>query len=132
MPAFIGNVVFPYPLKWLDKNRPRVMGSDTVTRSGNLVMLRSEGTGQGYLPARLLFDWTPFSSVQTLYTYWKSGGEFTADLENTGVICTVRFAAKDGVAEVRHQTGRDVVHAHWEGSENDVYSGEMNLIIIGT
>ncbi|MFH1114802.1 MAG: hypothetical protein V1792_12880 [Pseudomonadota bacterium] len=132
MPAYVGNVVFPQPLRWLDKNRPRVMGSDTVTRSGNLVMLRSEDICQGYLPARVLFDWIPLASVQTLYAYWKSGGEFTADLEDTGVIRTVRFAAKDGVARVIHQTGKDVVHAHWEGSENDVYSGEMNLIIVGT
>lgn len=132
MPAYVGNVVFPYPLRWLDKNRPRVMGSDAITRSGNLVMLRGEETCQGYLPARVLFDWIPLASVQTLYAYWKSGAEFTADLEDSGVIRTVRFAAKDGVAQVRHQTGKDVVHAHWEGSENDVYSGEMNLIIVGT
>ncbi|MDQ7785737.1 MAG: hypothetical protein RDU20_22845 [Desulfomonilaceae bacterium] len=132
MPAYIGNVVFPYPLKWLDKNRPRVLGSDTVTRSGNLVMLRAEGNGPTYLPARVLFEWTPFSAVTTLYAYWKSGGEWTADLEGTGDTCTVRFAAKNGVAKVKHQTGKDVVHAHWDGSENDVYSGEMNLIIVRT
>jgi hypothetical protein len=131
MPAHIGNVVFPYPLKWLDKNKPRVMGSDTVTRSGNLVMLRGEGTGQEYLPGHVLFEWTPFSSVQTLYAYWKSGGEWTADLEDTGETCRVRFAAKNGVTNVKHQIGKDVVHAHWEGSENDLYSGEMNLIIVG-
>ena len=132
MSAYIGNVVFPYPLKWIDKSKPRVTGSDTVARSGNLVMLRGEGTSQAYLPARVLFEWTPFSSVQTLYAYWKSGGEWTADFEDTGETCTVRFAASNGVANVKHQVGKDVVNAHWEGSENDVYSGEMNLIIIRT
>jgi hypothetical protein len=132
MPSHIGNVVFPCPLVWIDKNVPRVIGSDTVTRSGNLVMLRTEGITQAYLPARFVFQWTPFSAVKTLYEYWRSGGKFIADLEDTGNTRIIRFAAQNGVADVIHQTGKEVLHIPWEGSDNDLYRGEMNLIIIGT
>jgi len=94
-------------------------------------MLRGEGTSQAYLPAHLIFEWTPFSSVQTLFAYWKSGGEWSADLEDTGATCRMRFAAKNGVTNVIHQMGKDVVHAYCEGSEYDLYSGEINVIIVG-
>lgn len=130
MTAYISSVEFPYPLKWIDKNTPRTLGSDTVTRSGNLVMLRGEAVTQKYLQAKLFFEWTPFSSVKTLYSYWRGGGEYTADLEGTGESVRIRFSAKNGVTNVKHQIGIDVVHAHWEGSINDLYSGELNVIII--
>lgn len=130
MPASIQDIVFPYPLKWVDKGAPRVLGSDTVTRSGNVVMLRGENTSQAYLPAKLLFEWTSFSAVQTLYSYWQAGGEYIADLEDTGEIVSIRFAAKDGIVNVKHQIGKDVVHAYWQGTPNDLYSGELNVIIV--
>lgn len=130
MAASIGSVTFTYPLRWVDKSVPRVLGSDTVTRSGNVVMLRGENTSQGYLNAKLLFEWLPFASVQTLYSYWRSGNTYSADLEDTGGTVTVRFAAENGVANVKHETGKDVIVADWAGSDNDVFRGELNLIII--
>ena len=114
MAAYIHKVTFLYPLKWIDKGTPRVLGSDTMTRSGNVVMLRGESTSQGYLNAKLRFEWTPFSSVRTLYSYWQLGGSYVADLEDTGNTVIIRFAAKHGVTNVKHETGKDVVHAHWK------------------
>jgi len=131
MSAYIGSVVFDYPLQWLDKGAPRVLGSDTVTRSGNVVMLRGESTSQDELPAKLRFEWTPWSDVETLYSYWSAGSTYSADFEDTGDTVTIRFAAKDGVANVKHQAyGDAVVHAHVEGHETDLYTGELNVFII--
>lgn len=129
MSAHIGSVVFPYPLKWADKAGRVVVGSKTRTRSGNLVILTVENARQTHREARLVFEWTPFASVQTLIEYWRAGASYSADLEGTGEILTVRFDPEKGVTNLKHQSGRDVVHAHFQGTENDLYTGEVNLII---
>lgn len=130
MAAHIGSVTYTYPLKWINKNVPVTLGSDVRTRSGNLVMLRPVNVSQDYICAKLVFEWVPMSDVATLYSYWKSGNSYSANLENSGGSVTVRFAAKDGVANVKHQAwGDDVVHAQIEGDILDLYTGELNLII---
>ncbi|MBI4962503.1 MAG: hypothetical protein HY913_04440 [Desulfomonile tiedjei] len=93
-------------------------------------MLRPVNVSQDYICAKLVFEWVPMSDVATLYSYWKSGNSYSANLENSGGSVTVRFAAKDGVANVKHQAwGDDVVHAQIEGDILDLYTGELNLII---
>ena len=129
MSTYIGSVHFPYPLKWTDKTSRVVIGAKRRTRSGNLVVLTLENPSQKFVEARLLFEWTPLASVQTLMDYWRTGGTYPADLEGTGNTCMVRFDPEKGVANWKHQSGRDVVHAHFEGSPNDLYYGELNLII---
>jgi hypothetical protein len=129
MPAYIGSVQFPYPLKWTSKASRVVVGSKRRTRSGNLVVLTVESPSQKYVEARLIFEWTPLSSVQELIDYWRDGGTYSADLEGTGETRMVRFDPEKGVANWKHQSGADVVHAHFQGSENDLYTGELNLII---
>ncbi len=129
MPAYIGSVQFPYPLKWTNKASRVVIGSKRRTRSGNLVLLTVENPSQKYVEAHLVFEWTPLASVQNLIEYWRAGESHSADLEGTGEIRTVRFDPEKGVANWKHQSGVDVVHAHFQGSENDLYTGELNLII---
>lgn len=129
MPARIGSVQFPYPLKWTNKASRVVVGSKRRTRSGNLVVLTVENPSQEYVEAHLIFEWTPLSSVQVLINCWRNGGSYVADLEGTGETRTVWFDPEKGVANWKHQSGLDVVHAHFQGSENDLYTGELNLII---
>ena len=129
MSAHIGSVQFPYPLKWTNKASRVVVGSKRRTRSGNLVLLTVENSSQTYVEAHLIFEWTPLASVQTLIEYWRAGDSYSADLEGTGETRTVWFDPEKGVANWKHQSGLDVVHAHFQGSENDLYTGELNLII---
>lgn len=129
MAAYIGSVEFLYPLKWTNKNEKVVLGSSRRTRSGNLVTLTVENPTQEYVHAHVIFEMTPLSSVQTLVDYWRTGNTYDADLEGTGEVRTVRFSPESGVANWKHQSREDVVHADFEGTDTDLYTGEMNLII---
>lgn len=135
MAAYIGSVTFEYPLAWVDKGRPRVLGSNTVTRSGNVVMLRGENTSQAYIDAKLKFSWVPRADVVTLISYWESGNQFSANLEDSGSDVTIQFVPQNGVDmdTVRHvKFGDRAVHARIEGTQTDYYMGEMNVIIVGS
>jgi hypothetical protein len=129
MAAYIGSVQFAYPLKWTDKSQEVVIGNKRRTRSGNLVTVTKENASQKFVEARLLFEWIPFSSVQALIGYWRAGGAYQADLEDTGEVRTVRFDPTKGVVNWKHQIGTNVVHAHFQGSNTDLYTGELNLVI---
>jgi hypothetical protein len=134
MAAYIGSITFPYPLAWIDKGAPRVIGSDTPTLSGNVVMLRGKNTSQDYLDAKLRFTWVPWSTIEALYAAWLAGSEYTADLEDTGDTVSVVFAAENGVNKesIRHvKFAERAIHANIEGTETDLYEGEINLIITG-
>jgi hypothetical protein len=129
MAAYLGSVEFPYPLKWTNKSQEVVIGNKRRTRSGNLVTVTKENPSQKFVEAHFIFEWTPFAAVETLIGYWRAGGTYDADLEDTGEVRTVRFDPTKGVANWKHQTGAHVVHAHFLGSGADLYTGELNLII---
>ena len=131
MSAYIGGVTFTYPLWWVDKDLPVVVGSDTRTRSGNLVSLRGENTSQDFRIAVVRFEWTPRASVDTLQAYWQGGGQYSADFDGLGETHTVRFLAKNGVENVTHEVwGDQTVHAYVAGHPTDLYRGTLNLIIL--
>ncbi|MFH0821512.1 MAG: hypothetical protein V2B18_02085 [Pseudomonadota bacterium] len=132
MSAHIGSVQLAYPLRWINKDEPVVLGSETRTRDGNLVVLRPETSSQRYRKARLVFEWTPWASVRTFMNMWRSGDEFEMDPEGTGESHRIRFASQAGVTGVKHQIwGDDVVKAHADGGPVDLYTGELNVIITG-
>lgn len=128
--CYIGSVTFTYPLKWIGKGDVVVLGSDTRTRSGNLVMLRGVASQQ-YVEVKLLFEWATYSQVTALKQLWKSGATVAADIEASGTTVNLTFAAKNGVANVKHAAwGDDSVHHDVQGQATDIYNGELNVIII--
>lgn len=129
MSAYIGGVTFTYPLQWVNKNECVTVGSKARTRSGDLVVVSVENPNQKNILAKCKFEWTPKASVDTLRTYWRAGTTYSADIEGTGTVRTVRFDPDNGVVNVEHESGRSVVHAHFEGQPTDLYRGELNLII---
>lgn len=125
----VGSVTFTYALKWTNKNEPTVVGSETRTRSGDMVLIRTQSPSQKFREAHLIFEWATRAQVTALMKMWKAGGSYSANFEGNHSY-TVRFAAQNGVANVKHQAwGDDVVHAAVEGYETDLYTGELNLII---
>jgi len=131
MSSYIGSVTFDFQLQWIDKAKPTVMGSDTRTRSGNLVMLRGESTSQSYKEAKVRYKFAPRADIETLMGYWRAGGSHSADIEDTGTTVTVMFAAANGVEDPQHAAwGDDVVHANVAGELTDLYNGILNLIIL--
>lgn len=129
MSASIGSVTFAHPLKWINKPDQVVVGSTKRTRSGNLVTITGESPSQSYVEAKLLFEWESYANVSTLIGYWRAGGTYSADIENTGSTVTIRFSPENGVQNVGHELGRPVVHVHFAGEETDLYRGELNVII---
>lgn len=133
MAAYIGAVTFPYPLKWINKARPVVLGSDTRTRAGDIVSIEVDSADITQdRSVTLAFEWVPWTTVEALYSMWMAGGTYTLDPEDTGDTYTVRFQRKNGVTvPVSTAFGQDVVKAQLDGEETDLYDGELNLIIVG-
>lgn len=137
MACYIGSITFEEPpdLIWINEDEPFVAGCDIRTRSGDMVSIRPHSVSQNYLTAKLKFHWLSYAEVQVLRGYWRLGGTYSAKLEPNGAIKTVRFAAKDGVANVKHEAwGEDVIHEYLQDAEGDsydtdLYSGDINLII---
>ena len=127
----IGPVTFPYPLMWANKNDPVVIGSSRRTRGGNVVTLTGENPSQSHRRAKLYFAWLPWSSLETLKSMWRLGGTYSADFEGEGDTYTVRFDPDKGVVDWKHEVRGDrAVHARYAGAaHNDIYGGELNLII---
>lgn len=130
----IGSLVLDYPLKWIDKGQPNVVGSDVQCRTGHIVMIRGTAS-QEYIPAKLMVDWASWSDIETLRTMWLSGNEYTMNPEGvSGETYTIRFAAENGVEQPTHPAyGDDAIKADVEEADLiNYWNAVINVIIIDT
>ena len=131
----IGSLVLDYPLKWLTKGAPNIVGSDIQCRTGHIVMVRGTAS-QDYTPHRLLVDWASWSDIETLRTMWLSGNEYEMNPEGVpGETYTIRFAAENGLEEppTHPAYGDDPTRADIEEADLiNYWNIAINVIIIDT
>lgn len=131
MAAYIGATTLAHPLRWIDKDRPKTLGQDIVARDGSVTRIRPAFVSQACLPAEFTFEWETWDTIRDLYAMWLAGGQYAADLEDTGDEITIEFAQEDGVSIPEHEEwGQDLVKADVEGHETDIFKGTLKLWII--
>lgn len=127
----IGSLIFDYPLVWLDRAKPRVLASDTPTRGGEVIFTTGANTSQSARPATLKYEWIPWDDVETLYAMAATRATYSMNPEGvTGDDYTIRFA-EDGVSLPKHQTNNDVPQKTVDGYDTDLYTGEIQVYIVG-
>ena len=127
---YIGSVRPTYPFYWKNKGDCVFAGSKTRTFSGNLVILQPETVSQHFVEVKLSYDFLTSAQVAALRAMALSGNSFQADFEGTGTTHTVWFDPVNGVPDPKHwESGLDLVSANVEGTANDVWEGDLNLII---
>ena len=133
MACYVGAVTFSKPTVWVDKEAPVVIGSDTRTRTGDMVSVRVTAS-QDFRTATVRFRWATYAQVQTIMGYWQNGGTYSLKPEDTdATIYTVRFRAADGVTGVQHEAwGQEAPKDKIAGTPTDLWRGEMNVILLSS
>ena len=126
---FIGSIDFKFPLKWINKDAPVILGSATRTRAGNCVVLYPADLSQTNTNIKLVFDWEPYSTITALYSMWFSGQIYSWN--GDGGAGSAVFDPKTGVVNIKHpEYDNDVVKAALVGYRTDFWNGEINLISV--
>lgn len=116
---------------WINKGELVSLGSDTLTRSGNVVMLRGSADVDAPILCKAKFEWEPFATVTMLRAMARTGETYTANIEDNGTTHQIEFA-KDAVTSVKSTAyGDDIVHSHLTGHHTDLYDGELSFYIVG-
>ena len=130
MAATIGALTFTYDLIW-QRPLPVVVGSDVQARDGSTVSIRVASPSQSEKVVTLRYDWESWATYEALQAMALAGGTYTMRPETSvSTTYTIRFAANDPVPHPKHSIFDDVSPGDFVGHETDLWSGQINVIIV--
>ena len=92
---YLGDVIFVYPVDWIDAKRP-VAGSNYTAINGEITTQKLLDTTGVYKSMTLRLSWIDHTQYETLYTYY-----------NSTTICTLQIAPSGSTYSVVFQGGAD-------------------------